>query len=299
MSFLTDVQTNNNPEVKQASASPVNGSIARILTRVTELAVLPHVVFRILEISGESDSPGTELERTITVDPGFSAKLLSLANSSYYALPRKITSVRDAVVYLGFKTVREMAMTVGVFDVFVGKNDKESLRRRGWWRHSIDTAVCCKYLAEKTGRLDPAEAYTCGLLHYIGKSLLDRFGESDYLAVEQRIAVGTDEIQAEQRVYGCDHMELGAAAAQKWGLPQNVVASFRYIGNGEPVDGFSSYRACNALADGIAKLAIEGSGNLDALHDWSFVQLGLTRESGKEVYEAALQQIAAASTVQF
>ena len=121
-----------------------------ILRKVNDLAVLPHVVFKVLEISGSSEAPASHMERAIVVDPGFSAKVLSLANSAGMGLPRKVNSIREAIAFLGFRQMRSLAMTVGVFDLFVGKTDKESLRRRAWWRHSIDTAVCCRWLATQS-----------------------------------------------------------------------------------------------------------------------------------------------------
>ena len=108
-----------------------------LMARMRDLAVLPHVVYKVLEISGNSDSSTAEVERTIVVDPGFSSKLLTVANSAYYALPRKVTSIREAILFLGFKSIRQIAMTVGVYDMFIGKTDAESMRRRTWWWASI------------------------------------------------------------------------------------------------------------------------------------------------------------------
>src|SRR5688572_14825599 len=159
-------------------------NLEKLLARINEMPVLPHVVFKVMEISGSSEFPAAELERAIVVDPGFSSRLITLANSAYYGLPRKVTSVREAIGFLGFKAIRQLAMTVGVFDLFIGKNDKDSLRRRRWWRQSVDTAVCCKYVAERTKLVSADDAYTCGLLHFIGKTLLDRFGEDSYEKVE-------------------------------------------------------------------------------------------------------------------
>ena len=157
-----------------------NERLARLTSRINEIAVLPHVVFKVLEISSSTDTPASAMEKAIIIDPGFSSKLLMLANSAYYSLPRKVSSIREATTFLGFKAVRQLAMTVGVFDLFVGKTDKESLRRRTWWRHSVDTAVCCRWLAAEAKSVSSEEAYTCGLLHYIGRTLLDRIGEANY-----------------------------------------------------------------------------------------------------------------------
>src|SRR5688572_28471606 len=161
-------------------ASNESPALDKLLARINEMPVLPHVVFKVMEITGGSEFPAVELENAIVADPGFSSKLITLANSAYYGLPRKVTSVKEAIGFLGFKAIRQLAMTVGVFDMFIGKNDKESLRRRSWWRHSVDTAVCARYLATRTRALPADEAYSAGLFHIMGKNLLDRFGEASY-----------------------------------------------------------------------------------------------------------------------
>src|SRR5688500_10564950 len=94
-------------------------SFDKLLARINEMPVLPHVVFKVMEISCGAEFPPAELERTIVVDPGFSSRLITLANSAYYGLPRKITSVKEATSFLGFKAIRQLAMTVGVFDMFI------------------------------------------------------------------------------------------------------------------------------------------------------------------------------------
>jgi HD-like signal output (HDOD) protein len=272
---------------------------AKIVENVDELAVLPHVVFKVLELSGSSDNPAGDLEDAITIDPSFSAKLLAHANSSFYALSRKVTSVRDALVYLGFREVREMAMTVGVFDMFVGKNDKESLRRRTWWRQSLDAAIACRYVAQVTRRLEPAEAYTCGLLHCLGKTLLDRFGKADYGLVEQRVAIGATEIASERRIYGCDNETVALLAGRKWGLSAQMVASFQYSEKPERADDFPEYRACVAIGNMIARLALAGSNDLSMLPDWAVEELQIHPDALQSLYDGAIENISAATGMHF
>lgn len=291
MSYLADS--------KESTQQPLSAPAQKIIASINELAVLPHVVFKVLDLSGSLDSAASELERVITVDPAFSAKLLTHANSSFYGLSKKVTSIRDAIVYMGFKAVREMAMHVGVFDMFVGKNDKDSLRRRAWWRHSVDAAVCCRAIAEKTGWVDPAEAYTCGLLHYIGKSLLDRFGKGDYDTVEQRMAVGTSETDAETRVYGCDHQEVARGAGYKWGLPSKVAESFCYLTPCHSTDDFAYHRACVALGNAIARHAIEGQACEAVAPQWALSQLQLDEGNWQDLYDYCLQAIATSANLTF
>jgi HD-like signal output (HDOD) protein len=236
-----------------------NDPLADLVSRIEELAVLPHVVFKVLEISGTTDSPASEMEGAIVVDPGFSAKVLALANSAAWGLPTRVGSIRDATMFLGYRTVRNIAMTVGVFDLFVGKNDAESLRRRAWWRHSVDTGVCCRLLALKTRAVAPDEAYTCGLLHLMGKTLLDRFGGPSYEEVAALEARGMPTDEAESEVYGFHHEALAVAAAEKWGFPVPLQQGLRYLREVDDEPAFAAHRACTALGSRLAWLAREGT----------------------------------------
>lgn len=214
-------------EIQEGGASKLEQTTGNVLEHVADIAVLPQVVYKIIELTGSDESSAALMEREILIDPGFSAKLLRQANSAYYALPRKVTSIREAVMFLGFTSVRQLAMSVGVFDLFVGKTDRESLRRRKWWRHSLNTAVVARQLAPQFG-FDAEPAYTAGLLHLIGKTLLDRFDSALYEKVELVIEKGAPDLLAERAVYGCDHVLLGYEASLHWGFPDILASAMRY-----------------------------------------------------------------------
>jgi HD-like signal output (HDOD) protein len=276
-----------------------NPQLKALVDKIDELAVLPHVVFKVLEISGDTDSPASEMERAIIVDPGFSTKVLSLANSAMYGLPRKVTSIKEAVTFLGYRAVRTLAMTVGVFDLFVGKTDVQSLRRRQWWRHSVDTAVCARWLATTSGKVRPDDAYTSGLLHNIGRTLLDKGGGTDYSTVQQLIDGGLSDWDAETKVYGCDHVDLAIAAARKWGFPDELMAGLDYLEEPKDVDADPLRRACTALGSAIATLVTTGrsgdaadlSGKLPA---WAMQVLGFDAEKADSLVEDGSRAISAA-----
>ena len=287
------------------SAAPnlTNGALEALIAEVDQLAVLPHVVFRVLEISGSGDFPGQEMERAFIVDPGFSGRLLTLANSAYYGLPRKVGSIREAISFLGFKAIRQMAMTVGVFDLFLGKNDAESLRRRAWWRHSIDSAVCCKLLARPPAGVSPEDAYTSGLLHWLGKTVLDRFGEGDYHRVDQLMERGVGAIQAEQAVFGCDHVSVGVAATTKWGFPENLVGAMDYLSAPEPGHPYAALRSLVAISDLIAQYAVGGFAEDEdvqrTLPDWALAALGHSADNTSEIIDSGVEAIGQAGKMQF
>jgi putative nucleotidyltransferase with HDIG domain len=194
-----------------------------VVQKVKDLAALPQVVHQIIHLTNNPNASVKDLERLISIDQGMSTRVLNTVNSAYYGFSRKIASIKDAVVLLGFKAVRNLAMTVSVFDLFVGKTDRQNLRRGKWWRHSIDTALCARLIASQVAGVSPDEAYTAGLLHDIGKPLLDRYGDAPYEQVEDLVAQGVPELTAERQVYGCDHAAVGRAVSQHWGFPEKLV----------------------------------------------------------------------------
>lgn len=244
-----------------------NPQLDAILERVNEVAVLPHAVYKILEISGNGNAAASELERAIVVDPGFSTRLLAHANCAFYGLPKRVTNIKDAIMFLGFKQIRQMAMTVGFFDLFAGKNDKESLRRRTWWRHSIDTAICSKWVAAETKRIPSDEAYTVGLLTSIGKTILDRSQSGAYEKVEPLIAAGMTALSAETSVFGCNHVEVGQGACRKWGLPDPIVLPLDYFTPVEPGDEFAAHIGAVHFGHVAALAAVEGPAGHE-VPDW-------------------------------
>ncbi len=273
------------------------------MSRTQDIAVLPQVVYKIMEMTSSIDSSAALLEKAIVIDPGFSAKILTQANSAYYALPRKVTSIREAVAFLGFRAVRQLAMAVGVFDIFVGKTDRESLRRRAWWRHSLDTAVCCRFISDKMNLRISDEAYTVGLLHYIGKTLMDRSNPSEFEKVMMLTEKGASDVQAERAVFGCDHIEIGMAATSRWGFPEVLVQGMDYINR--PPDGseFMRVAALVGLGDRIARVAVEGKSEtlFDAGSDraWTLEVLAIDQELLKKLVDESVEAVAAAAAISF
>ena len=273
-------------------------ALAKVTAKVGDLAALPHVIFKVLEISAESaDTAGIEMERAIVIDPGFSSRILIHANSAAYGLPRKLVSIKEAIAFLGYRAIRNAAMTVGVFDLFVGKNDRASLRRRMWWRHSLDSAVCGRWLSRELRIAYPEEAYTCGLLHLLGKTLLDKLGDPDYSQVEALEASGMGTVQAELQVFGVDNVSLASGAACKWGLPQDLVQGLRYTESSE-MGPPPPLGALTAIADFIASCATDGwDPNLENEHipGWAMTLLNVPIEKFESLVHGGLAVIASSS----
>jgi len=152
-------------------------TLEQILADAGEMAALPQVVLRVIELSSDPGASASDLERVIATDPALAARILTLANSAYFGMPRRLSSLREAVVFLGFKSVRTLAMAVTTFAMFMGKSDADALVRRAVWRHSLDTAQCARTLAEREGvRYCEVEAHLLPLGHgMIGAALAQKW----------------------------------------------------------------------------------------------------------------------------
>ncbi len=222
---MTAVLTQNTLTATTEAKPLEKDTLEDILNGAGELASLPQVVMRVIDMTADPKATPADLERVIGMDQALAAKLLTLANSSYYGLPRRISSLREAVVFLGFKTLRNMAMTITSFNLFLGRSDAESLVRRAVWRHSVDTAQCVKAVMTL---LPPAvqeeigtdQAYTAALLHDIGKMALDTSRHALFTAlVGMAETKGVRYSVLEPRALPFGHGEIGAALAVRWNLP--------------------------------------------------------------------------------
>lgn len=224
--LITDPATRPEPMV-QPDGSP--WTIEAIVEAAGELAALPQVVMRLIDMTNSANATATDIERVIQNDQAIAARVLALSNSSYYGLPRRISSIKEAVVFLGFKAVRNLAMAVTAFNMFLGKSDALSLARRDLWRHSLNTALCTKIVCCHLPPQGPGlavnvdEAFAGGLLHDIGKMALDIAMPERYADAVHLVEVsGLRLHDLEQSVLPFKHAEIGGALGVKWNLPPSL-----------------------------------------------------------------------------
>lgn len=226
----------------------------KILKSFGEVAVLPQVVFKISELTTSDTSTAGELEKVIMVDPGFSTKILAQVNSAKYALPKKITSIKDAIMFLGLQDIRQLAMTLGVFDMFFGKTDKDSLIKRGWWKQSVDTANAAKSITNDLKLQQSEIAYSCGLLHYLGRTILNNADPELYAKVLILESKNVPLWQAEEHLFKCNHVQLGMMAAENWGFPEVLTQGLNYVSKVNDLDPYAKLKATINVANQCATL---------------------------------------------
>jgi len=192
--------------------------IDQVVKRVRDLPSLPSIVLDLVASFERGDVDATTLAEKMSRDQALAAKTLRLANSSFYGLPAKVSTVRQAIFVLGFDSARALAVASSVIETFSGSTFRR-IDVAGFWRHSIAAALCAKNLARHAG-VDQDYAFIAGLLHDIGRLVLASGFPGDYARVLdccERDGMAMSE--AELGVFGVDHQLIGQMLAEAWKFP--------------------------------------------------------------------------------
>ncbi|MFH1760996.1 MAG: HDOD domain-containing protein [bacterium] len=239
--------------------------IRQIAEKIIGLPTLPTVVAKMIELVDNPKTSASSLSKLISTDQALTAKILKLANSAYYGFPREITTVNLAIVVLGFNTVKDMGLSVSVLDAFPDMEDIEHFEMSSFWEHSIGVGVGAKMLARSFGYRVSGEAFVGGLLHDVGKLILNQYLHSDFISILKKAHKDrVDFREVEMEVIGTTHSQVGAWLAEKWRLPRIIVDSISFHHNPELVENNPELVLFTHLADIICRRAGVGtSGSYD------------------------------------
>ncbi|RPH93704.1 MAG: HDOD domain-containing protein [Lysobacterales bacterium] len=208
-------------------ARPVD--IRAMLADVEELPSIPETLIRILRVLDDPASGPADLTRVVRMDAPVMAKVLRLANSPYYSSRGDLADINRCVAVLGYRTVRQVAICITVATSLISSVEKAGgqLDYRELWRHSVVTGAIAKHLARMSGYPDPEEAFTAGLLHDMGKFVLEVYAPQIYAKlISDRHERHCSLSDLERETFGFDHAALGAAFAESWRFPPLLVRSF-------------------------------------------------------------------------
>ncbi len=194
-------------------------TMTQVMAQADRLPAMPQIVLRILDDLADDNANVESLSEHIANDPAVVARLLAAANSASVSHGKQVTSVRQAMLMLGVKRVRNIVTSTAVIDRYAKAPGFDSQRL---WRHSVGVAICAQHIAEQGG-LNPDIAYIAGLLHDIGQLLLiavdpGAYGEVIRLRAERDMEI----FEAEREVLGLEHAAVGGELARIWQLPADV-----------------------------------------------------------------------------
>ncbi len=203
--------------------------MARILHDAERLRPLPDNVSRVLRMLEGQEATAAQLATVITRDQALTAQVLRVANSAALGYGPSCANVKDAVMRLGFKRLRTVVLGLGASGALRKRLRGYLLGAGELWRHSLAAASGALWLARSLGYPEVEEAYIAGLLHDIGKLLLDQHVQDDYRRVVEMVSErGLYLWQVEEDLFGIDHAGAGGLMAEKWHFPVPLVDAIRY-----------------------------------------------------------------------
>ena len=235
------------PELSLKLASAVDG-----------MPAFPKSVQKILELTRDVNCTPRDLVQVIEKDPVVTVKVLKVVNSAYYRLPKQITSVSHAVVYLGFNTIKNLALGIAAIGM-LPKQNAAGFDVDQYLLHSLSTAGIAKLLASNIDDVDPMDCFIAGLLHDFGKVVLAQFLPGEFrLALAASHADGSSLHNALRQNIGADHAAVGAMLVEKWRFAPDLIDTIAHQFEAEEID--SGLFACVFTANQISKLLGFGSG---------------------------------------
>ncbi len=198
--------------------------LEHIVGKVKDIPMLPDRINRIIKITEDPDSTIEDLEKEILLDQSLTSKILRLANSTHYGYPRKINTISQATILLGFKTIKSIVLASTVSKMMAKELKGYGLGKNDLWTQSQTCAIISRYIAKDVGFNGPETAYIGGLLRDIGKTILNYYVEKEYNAITNRVQFGkVSFLEAEEEILGFNHAQVGEKIAERWNFPQELV----------------------------------------------------------------------------
>ncbi len=223
----------------------------RLANAVDKMPAFPKSVEKILELTRDVNCTPKDIVQVIEKDPVVTDKILKVVNSAYYSLPRQMTSVNHAVVYLGFNTIKNLALSIAAVGI-MPKQNAAGFDVDQYLLHSLSTAGIARKLATQLGDTDPMDCFIAGLLHDFGKVVFAQFLPQEFrqaLVLSQ--SDGSSLHEALRKIVGVDHAVVGGMLVEKWRFAPDLISTISHQYDAEQLD--TGLFACVYTANQISK----------------------------------------------
>ncbi|OGV52950.1 MAG: hypothetical protein A2X49_10695 [Lentisphaerae bacterium GWF2_52_8] len=196
---------------------------------MSPLSSIGPVVHKVMAILRNPASSATELKEMIEVDPPLCSQVLRRANSAYYGIRRDISSIQEAIVFIGFNAVTELALSLKVGKIFEQEHKVGGYSRKALWKHSLAVALCCKYIYRREFRERGDDIYSTALLHDLGIIAEEQFMPNAFAdLIERCVSENASLPKIEEELFGYTHAGVGQRLASHWRLPAEMTAAIMH-----------------------------------------------------------------------
>ncbi len=204
-------------------------SLQHLLAEIRHLKPIPAVANQLLAVVDHPDSSMEDIANVIQYDPVMTANILRTCNSAYFGLKHPAESIRDAVNLLGIDQVVELVLLKSGTASLSGAQDGYGLEEGDMWRYSVSSAVIAKHIALRLGLENKNTIFTAALVKDIGKVLLEKYVARSRDKIHKLLETENLSFrEAEKKVLGIDHAELGAMIAKMWKFSPRMVKIIRH-----------------------------------------------------------------------
>ena len=267
-------------------------SVDELIDRVGKLPPFPQAATKTLELIRNPDSNVSEVVSALSVDQVLTGIVLRWANSAYFGVETRVTTVQQAVMLLGLYRVYELILSASMANYLNRPIPGYDLKRGELWRHSLGVGFGARILAQNRGWRNTEELYFGGLLCDIGKIAMEW--------LLRDLEVDKDEFDAnsfeamERELFGVDHAQLGAEMARRWNFPPALIAMIENHHHPQEAGEFSKFAGAVHVADAammIMGIGVGKDGLRYSLDDATVSELGLTDKEMFQLIEKMTVQI--------
>ncbi|GJM25272.1 MAG: hypothetical protein DHS20C16_16870 [Phycisphaerae bacterium] len=241
----------------------MNTALLSSIVNSDALPSIPAVALKVIELCREDDVDVKDVADAISTDPALTVRMLKSANSSIFGMSKTVSSLPQAMVVLGIRTVKVMALGFALADTVKGEK-KGQFDYPRYWRRSLTTAVAARQIAQEFGGVRKDEAFVGGLLSDIGMIAAERHSQEQYNEVIKRHLAGEGRFhEIEQAVLGITHADVSAMMLANWSMPEAMSHAIRaHHGNGlESLDARS--KSLGTILNAASEISSLFSGDVD------------------------------------
>lgn len=199
--------------------------IERIILRTVDIPSLPPIAMKVMNLIQDNHASLKTLEEIISRDQGFATRLLRIANSPYYGRDRKIEDIPQALLLIGFETLKSLVIATSLRDL----HRRFGIFEQKLWEHSLGVALCSSLLAMVTHIATTDEALVCGLIHDVGKTVINNAMPELYSQIYEKMHREKRQlIEIEEETLKFNHTVIGRLIAKKWKLPEKLEMVITY-----------------------------------------------------------------------
>jgi HD-like signal output (HDOD) protein len=199
-----------------------------VINVVGDLPPMPVVAIKVMELLQDPDTTANSLAKAIALDPAVSARILKIANSSFYGLQRQIKTLNSAIVILGEKTLRSLLLAASL----KGMNKSFGLLEKMLWEDSVGCAIGARLASQRFQSAEREEAFLAGLFRHIGKVVRNNNNHEEYLQLVQAVYNGEGSFAEKEHAYfPHSHAVVGAAVLEKWNFAPVLIQSTLHHGD--------------------------------------------------------------------